>query len=379
MQYAGFLIRQERLSRNWSQEGLCKGICTVSYLSKIEQGKVEPSDEIAAQLLRRMDIPWYPSQETDRQWIENAYELLFSSRIKEFVAAVSQQDCHRMSHGPYSIDWMLLTRFSEDRFSPLDKALETQLDSRQLALQRCLQKREQEALLLCPKAFFYFFAGDRYYRRGDVSAALEHLQTAYDLAAREGNVRTMLLAKITMGNCYSNIRDLAAMEGHYRIAARLAEALNDQEALDTILYNTAATRLDSGSYAEASDYFENLSDHNKMTLHKLAICYEKLDRPGQALTALDQADQIPPQEHFPAGLEQQMCDVVRFRLEHTNYLDNPQYGALLLSCFKACRKKLPSGFAIFHLPWVLEWYEHQRQYKQAYGLLRDFPEYSRRD
>lgn len=38
---SGMLLRQARLTRNWSQEGLCRGICAVSYLSKIEQGKVE--------------------------------------------------------------------------------------------------------------------------------------------------------------------------------------------------------------------------------------------------------------------------------------------------------------------------------------------------
>ena len=40
------LIRYERLKRNWSQEGLCDGICAVSYLSKIEQGKAEPNPQL---------------------------------------------------------------------------------------------------------------------------------------------------------------------------------------------------------------------------------------------------------------------------------------------------------------------------------------------
>ena len=30
MNYPGFLIRRERLRRSWSQDGLCKGVCTVS-------------------------------------------------------------------------------------------------------------------------------------------------------------------------------------------------------------------------------------------------------------------------------------------------------------------------------------------------------------
>ena len=28
----GFRLRQERMRRDWSQEGLCRGICAVSWL-----------------------------------------------------------------------------------------------------------------------------------------------------------------------------------------------------------------------------------------------------------------------------------------------------------------------------------------------------------
>ncbi len=37
----GFIIRKYRQERKWSQSSLCRGICAVSYLSKIEQGKAE--------------------------------------------------------------------------------------------------------------------------------------------------------------------------------------------------------------------------------------------------------------------------------------------------------------------------------------------------
>ena len=50
--FIGTLIRRERLRRNLSQEGLCKGICVVSYLSKIEQGKAEAGEDILLPLLK---------------------------------------------------------------------------------------------------------------------------------------------------------------------------------------------------------------------------------------------------------------------------------------------------------------------------------------
>ena len=56
MDLRGFLIRCHRLQRNYSQEGLCHGICAVSYLSKLEQGKVQAADEIYQALFHRLGI-----------------------------------------------------------------------------------------------------------------------------------------------------------------------------------------------------------------------------------------------------------------------------------------------------------------------------------
>ena len=52
----GLIIRKRRLEKNRSQEGLCKGICTVGYLSKTEQGKAEPSEEISEALFARLGM-----------------------------------------------------------------------------------------------------------------------------------------------------------------------------------------------------------------------------------------------------------------------------------------------------------------------------------
>lgn len=56
MDYRGSVILRERLRKNWSQEGLCRGICAVSYLSKIEKGRAEPSEDILRQLLDRLGL-----------------------------------------------------------------------------------------------------------------------------------------------------------------------------------------------------------------------------------------------------------------------------------------------------------------------------------
>ena len=44
-----------------------------------------------------------------------------------------------------------------------------------------------------------------------------------------------------------------------------------------------------------------------------------------------------------------------------------------MTCFNRCRAERPAGYAGFHLPWVLEWLETNRQYKQACELMKGFP------
>ena len=55
----GLRLRQQRLKRGWSQEGLCRDICAASYLSKIEQGQVQAAPELLELLFRRLELPWY--------------------------------------------------------------------------------------------------------------------------------------------------------------------------------------------------------------------------------------------------------------------------------------------------------------------------------
>ncbi|MBE6892987.1 MAG: helix-turn-helix transcriptional regulator, partial [Ruminococcaceae bacterium] len=77
MNYPGFLIKRERLLKNWSQEGLCKGICAVSYLSKIEQGKAEASEEIISALFERLGIDWVTDEKLlleGKKFVEDWYE-----------------------------------------------------------------------------------------------------------------------------------------------------------------------------------------------------------------------------------------------------------------------------------------------------------------
>lgn len=376
MSIAGLLIRRERLARMWSQEGLCRGICGTSYLSKIEQGKAEASEEILALLFARLGLSW-TEDETLRAQTEACMEALFAGDAAAFAAAFAPLHTQERTLlcSPCAPDYLLLRSLAAETDGerrPLDAEFIPFLDRRQLALQRVLEGRHEEAALLYPAAAIRLWQGARLYAFGRYAAATEALRAAYDAAAAEGFAHIMMSCRVYLGNCCSDLGDLKQMQQHYAVAQRLAEALGDRETLAMIRYNAAATKIECGDFAAAYAYFSTLEEPDALALHKLAVCCEALGRRDEALAALARAETMlhSGEEHEP---ERQMLALVRCRLEQPDPLHDERYGALLTECFALLRRERGAGYARFHLPWMLAWYKANRRYREACALLEDFP------
>ncbi|MBR6570574.1 MAG: helix-turn-helix transcriptional regulator, partial [Clostridia bacterium] len=108
------LIRYERLRRNWSQEGLCEGICAVSYLSKIEHGKAEPGEEILRALMKRLDLEWHGGEEAQeaRVLLDELQEAHFSLDMAQQERLLERLKERRSIYlnGPHMLDVLLLEK-----------------------------------------------------------------------------------------------------------------------------------------------------------------------------------------------------------------------------------------------------------------------------
>lgn len=381
--FPGLLLRRGRLARGWSQEGLCRGICAVSYLSKIETGAAAPSEEVLALLFRRLGVTWYGGEAARRAEALAAqlYEAVTEMDAPRCRRLFAELDAHREEYlnGPCLLEFALLELY---RSPPAAPALPLEefaavMTPRQRALWLLAGPRCEEALPLDPSAFAWAVAGQSDYLAGRYVQALERLQRGFSLASGDCLVHLMLYCQLFLGNCYSDLHQYEPMLRHYRRAMRLAEVTADTAILADIRYNIAATQIEQGRYEEAYGYFCRLENPNVMALHKLAVCCEKLGRPREALAALDRAAAAPPAAGIEPALAQRLCGLVRYRLEHPAYLQDAAYGEELLACFRRLRGMQPQGYAAFHLPWAEEWYIANRQYKQAWALRRDFPAYPR--
>ncbi|WP_298470904.1 helix-turn-helix transcriptional regulator [uncultured Psychrobacillus sp.] len=83
----GQLIKLERQRQNMKQEYLASGICVPSYLSRIENGLVIPSEDVQQHLLKRLNIPSYALNSTGNEekllYFKNLFKSVINSRDKE--------------------------------------------------------------------------------------------------------------------------------------------------------------------------------------------------------------------------------------------------------------------------------------------------------
>lgn len=186
----GLRLRQQRLKRGWSQEGLCRDICAASYLSKIEQGQVQAAPELLELLFRRLELPWYGESLPElERLVEHRYECLLDGD-KEGFRDSRETFAHaldRILSSPLAADGLVLDAMDRNDPTEIPPALEPYLDRRQLAILRVVQNRDMEAVRLLPEAYCYLMAGIAGYEQGsDYVGSMTLLQRGYDLAARDG-------------------------------------------------------------------------------------------------------------------------------------------------------------------------------------------------
>lgn len=374
----GFMIRRERLNRNYSQESLCRGICAVSYLSKIEQGQVEAGEEIIRALLKRLQVRYQSDPEFLRETelvIDRAYAKIYS--MESISEEMDYLDKHRLDclSSRCMLDTLLLSAFVNQRENLLLDEYASCMNQRQYELylyEQCMWGRDKytELLKLNPNAFYTVSAGVLKCYRGEYQEAIDLLTRGCSISCDEGNVRALLNGKVLLGTCYSNLRNNPLMTKNYQAAERIAAALGEQEMIDLIYYNLGATYLDWGLIQEAYDCFDRCVQRDVLFHHKFAICMEKLGHRLEALAELMLGYQEAVVSDTPVYRE--MLDVVRYRLEHEDYLHDEAYDQLLQRCFSHIEEQLPEGFALFHVPYLEEVYQATRRYKDAYLLNKRY-------
>lgn len=372
----GTMIRKYRLEKNYSQEGLCKGVCAVSYLSKIEQGSVDASPDILQGLLRRLgecfdDDPAF--LELAGRIIEEGWQQVFRQGSCPEAESFIHANRDRLLHGPYLLDALLLEANSQKNVSQLREFVHC-MDSRQYSLFLLLDDRYEEAVQCSPCGFVFLQAGSDKCTKGEYAAALRLLERAWQQSAEEASLRLMTMSKTMMGNVYSELQDWDEMDRCYQAALCMLKEINQpwtQEYISSIHYNIGATLLERQQYSQAWQQLLQCSEQSGLYCHKMAVAAEALDKREEALDWVKRGMELCDQREDEVCLPQRL-ELVRFRLEHPDYLQSGEYETMLLDCFYTLRQKGLQGHARFESWWVICFLQHKRRYKELSALLLQF-------
>lgn len=393
----GTYIRKTRMEKSYSQEGLCKGICAVSYLSKIELGQVQASQEIIKMLFQRLDLHY----ETDSVFIketelciEECYRLLLHEynieKLKDKVSALKKKE-NRLSSSAYFLDLYILENISilMKKDIPAFQTFKRGDMQKRLAFleefEEAMNQRQYELYILCNALFYekeeFFekavklnrcaFYIDAYaswlFIKGKYVRAVELFQRAYDNALQEGSLYLALDAKFTQGMCYTALDETLMLES-FQNAIEFAKALRKEDFVLAAYYNIATYYMEIGKMDIAYSYLTKYEHKDVLYAHKMAICLENLNNKEDALTWIEKGKKYEKVK----DLDLLMLDVVEYRLTHKDYKKDQVYIDMLMHTFERLQKERPKGFVLHHLSYVLEVLEANRKYKEAYYLLKKF-------
>lgn len=392
--YVGALIRTRRLERGYSQEGLCHGICAVSYLSKIEHGVVTPSDEILQKLFAALDLTYTTDESTLsalRTNIDACFSAFWEDRDAPDAHARLQAAHDVLSCSPLHLSGLLfdaLQAYTQgdiaaacallDRLGSQQAQLDTDSLIRFHLLTGLCAAEDAPALrafscaeALAPSPITAHFLALTHYLHGRYHDALRFAAQAYTRAAQAGNVFFMTRASLLEGTCYSNLYEYALMRSAFDRVRALAP--ENAPLLWEVDYNLGASYVAVGDAAQALPYLLRAYDEDTtpesrfFTLHKLALTYQLLGRTQEGLQTLAQAHAILDANAQLPTLYRDLLRLIRLRFT-PGYARTEEYLGLARMLYRDTGTQIHHGFSLFHAPLLLEALCAHRLYKEALAV-----------
>lgn len=289
------LIKIHRNKKELSQTQLSKGICAVSYLSKLENGDIEPNEDTISLLLDRLGIRYYrlsSFSEDEINCFERYFKRVFDYDIpkaKEVFIDI-KKDLKRYLYSPLIVNVMLmelhyltlpgkkLTKRVHDLKCQIDSVSSLLRDEQKVfyyyimsVLADSLEDQKSyinKAISIAPYARLYKDLVIKHMGSYHYMDALEAAEKSLDCSVEEGNFRGIVFANNIFGEVYFALREYDRAEAYYD---RIIKLLNTSKTSDRYIFSFMFySYVNKASLA----YFKN--EHDTMYEYSsLAMKYEE--------------------------------------------------------------------------------------------------------
>ncbi len=414
----GRLLKYQRLRQGLTQDYVCRGICTVSHLSKIENGKAEAPSDLMRALFKRLNVALYDDVvfiERYKGILQNGFQaFIYNRSLQQSYQALLEVE-HQLLFSPLFIDYLLfkqiyvhynMNKIKCDQEMKLLLQIESNINQTQRGWLYFLLAvsdiptaafANKLSIPLDSKHDCFVWAQTllgssvillkhlmHHYYNGDYDAALSMAEEGIRYALKEGNAAAIAMFDLMIGNCYAARSMIEESAPYYQRARQLFSDLNCLEKVAMIDYNLGATYLQNRQYERARIYLEtglarleNLSCQQLYLFsfyEKLALLHGECNNILQARQYLIKAQGVLlvlRDTTSKRGILYERLSLAALRLT-TNYRDLAQYRHLLESlCRQLCdNPDISWGYFNFYKRYLYDLYCYKRQYKKALSLTQ---------
>ncbi|MGB5945336.1 tetratricopeptide repeat protein [Paenisporosarcina sp.] len=280
----GNIIKFERNGGNITQEELAKDICSVSYLSKIENNSTVPSDEIVKLLFKKLGIPDIVNNNNDleiEQFLYDTYQKVLE--IREDLETNIKITSSEFSLTKYKVLSQLISCRYLIQQKQLDEAanimnrLEKILNS--LGVKEKIIYYKNNGLLKYYKGDFTgaindynqcidnsiseFDLADLYYQLAlthgkllNNTNCIEYILKALNYYNKEYKFKKSAECQVILGISYQRLEEYDSSIKCYSLAIEIASNINDINLMGTINHNIGYLYALKNDAFRAIDYFE---------------------------------------------------------------------------------------------------------------------------
>ena len=325
----GHIIKAERLKKDMKQIILAKGICTPSYLSRIELEQVKPSEEIVFLLLQRLgiNINEVVREKDDRNDVlllelESLYKEVIIKRDSEFakkeLARIHLKNALLENSELYYTFNLIVLRFKliagedlsaikidiellreqEDALNERQKFLleinEGILFYKDNSIKKAILNFENainRGLTLedWEQAEIHYMLGLAYVSDNRMAASLEYIESAEEYFKSKLLIKRVLDCFTLKGIYYKRINNFEEAEQYYFEAIELCKNFSISERLGSIYHNLGILYLTNGRIQDGVNYMlECLKSKSEprsklTTILSLVITYSKMSNAEQVI------------------------------------------------------------------------------------------------